>query len=99
MAKYRITCTRQEPASAAPSHQHIVAVGTGNQPGYYTHEWSLDQVLQAMRRGDSFYTQGQRSGMVAGVESYRCSPCGRTFIRSHADAVTDNNLDNLPRFS
>ena len=28
MATYRITCTRQQPASAAPSHQHIVAVGT-----------------------------------------------------------------------
>lgn len=97
MARYRIICTRQEPASAAPSHQHIVAVGTGNEPRQYSNFWTLDQVLEAMRRGDSFYTQGERSGQVAEVEQYHCTYCRRTYIRSHRDAVTDNNLDNLPR--
>jgi hypothetical protein len=97
MARYRIICTRQEPASAAPSHQHIVAVGTGNEPRQYTHIWTLDQVLEALRRGDSFYTQGEQSGRIAEVESYHCTYCRRNYIRSHRDAVTDNNLDNLAR--
>jgi hypothetical protein len=61
MARYRIIYTRQEPAAAPPSHQHIVAVGTGTEPCHYTHLWSLDQVLEAMRRGDSFYTQVSRA--------------------------------------
>lgn len=97
MARYRIICTRQEPASAAPSHQHIVAVGTGTEPRNYTQLWTLDQVLAAMRRGETFYTQGEQSGKVAEVEQYHCSYCRRTYIRSHPDAVADNNLDNLPR--
>lgn len=97
MARYRIICTRQEPASAPPSHQHIVAVGTGNEPRHYTNIWTLDQVLEAMRQGDSFYTQGEHSGRIAEVEPYQCSYCRRTYIRSSPDAVTDNNLDNLPR--
>ena len=97
MARYRIICTRKEPAVAPPSHQHIVAVGTGNEPRHYTNIWTLDQVLEAMRRGDSFYTQGEQSDKIAEVESYHCTYCRRTYIRSHQDAVADNNLDNLPR--
>lgn len=97
MARYRIICTRQEPASAPPSHQHIVAVGTGVEPRHYLNLWTLDQVLEAMRRGDSFYTQGEQSGRIAEVEAYHCNYCRRDHIRSHRDAVTDNNLDNLVR--
>ncbi len=97
MARYRIICTRQEPVTAPPSHQHIVAVGTGTEPRHYTHLWSLDQVLEAMRRGDSFFTQGEQSGRIAEVEAYQCTHCRRLHIRSHRDSVTDNNLDNLSR--
>jgi hypothetical protein len=97
MARYRIICTRQESTSAVPSHQHTVAVGTGIEPRHYTHTWTLDQILESMRRGDTFYTQGERSGRIAEVEPYHCTFCRRSYIRSHPDAVTDNNLDNLPR--
>ncbi len=97
MARYRIICTRQEPASAPPSHQHIVAVGTGIDSRQYNTLWSLDQVLDAMRRGETFYTQGDQSGRIAEVEAYHCGYCRRYHIRSRADAVADNNLDNLCR--
>lgn len=97
MASYRIVCTVQAPADKPPSHQHIVAVGTGNDPDREDRSWTLQQVLDAMGRGDTFYTIGVRSGKRAEVEKYWCSPCGRWFIHSHADAVTDNNLDNLRR--
>jgi hypothetical protein len=97
MARYRIICTRQEPATAPQSHQHIVAVGTGTEPGQYTSIWTLAEVVNAMRRGDSFYTQGEHTGRVAEVEEYHCTYCRQTHIRSHRDAVTDNNLDNLSR--
>jgi hypothetical protein len=48
-----------------------------------------------MRRGDRFYTQGVHSGKIALVEPYVCTRCQRTYIRSRADSVEDNNLDNL----
>ena len=96
MASYRITCTEQEPVTLPVSHQHIVRVGTGSDAGW-SRKWTVAEVLQAMRAADSFYTQGKVSGKVAQVEPYSCSRCQRTYIRSAADSVPDNNLDNLPR--
>ncbi len=97
MASYRIVCTVQAPADQPSSHQHIVAVGTGTDPDRAENRWSLQQVLDAMDRGDTFYTVGVVSGKSAWVEKYWCGHCSRWFIRSHADAVKDNNLDNLRR--
>ena len=97
MARYRIVCTEQVPADQPPTHAHIVAVGTGNNPDQADKGWSLDEVLYAMDRGDIFYTQGVQSGKVALVEKYYCTPCRRYFIRSAPDAVKDNNLDSLRR--
>ena len=97
MARYRIVCTTQEPVNEPNRSAHIVAIGTGTEPNHYDRYWPLDAVLQAMGRGDQFYTQGVRSGRIAAVEPYRCTGCRRTFIRSTPDAVQDNNLDNLPR--
>jgi len=99
MARYRIICTVQEPANAPPSHQHIVAVGLGVEPRHYSAKWTLDQVIASMNRGDTFYTQGEKSGKVAEVEQYHCGYCRRIHIRSHRDHVLDNNLDNLSRCS
>lgn len=50
-----------------------------------------------MDDGDTFYTKGKRSGKEAEVEKYDCSHCGQRTLRSSADAVEDNNLDNLRR--
>jgi hypothetical protein len=97
MASYRIVCTIQAPADHAPSHQHIVAVGTGEDPDHADRRWTLQQVLDAMGRGDSFHTVGIYSGVLAVVEQYWCGRCARWFIRSHADAALDDNLDNLRR--
>jgi hypothetical protein len=95
MAQYRIICTNQEPASQPNDRAHIVAVGTGDESGYNAY-WSLNQVLSAMDQGHVFYTYGQTSGKTATVHKYVCPNCSRTHIRSAPDAVTDNNLDNLP---
>src|SRR5206468_2788659 len=95
MAHYRIVCTEQEPLDQPTTHAHIVAVGTGDDPDRATTRWTLDQVLAAMDRGDVFFTRGKSTGKVALVEKYVCSRCRRTYIRSAADAVSDNNLDNL----
>ena len=96
MARYRIICTRQEPASAAPSHQHSWLSGSGLNPvttrtfGRWLRSW---KPCVAVKRS----TPRASSGKIAEVEQYYCSYCRRTYIRSYRDAVTDNNLDNLPR--
>lgn len=96
MATYRIICTNQEPARNPPQHAHIVAVGVGNSTANYTSRFTLAQVLQMMTSGDKFYTQGVSSGKIASVEKYHCTSCSQSHIRSTADRVSDNNLDNLP---
>lgn len=97
MANYRIICTQQVPVSEPTTHAHIVAVGTGSTAAEYSRRWTLDEVLRAMDRGDVFFTYGEHSGKTALVQKDVCARCHRTYIRSHPDAVPDNNLDNLPR--
>ncbi|MBM3883527.1 MAG: DUF3892 domain-containing protein [Verrucomicrobia bacterium] len=97
MAQHRITCTRQEPVNEPATKAHIVAVGTGSDPGNHDRLWSLAEVLTAMDQGHGFSTQGEISGKIARVEKYLCPSCTRMHIRSSPDAVTDNNLDNIRR--
>jgi hypothetical protein len=73
-----------------------VAIGAYDDPGGAYRYWRLDQVLAALDRSDRFYVRGERSRVVAWVQKYVCEDCGRTFIRTNADATADNNLDNLP---
>lgn len=95
MAYYRIVCTEQQPYGNPPSHAHIVAVGTGESTSAASHRWTLKEVLDAMDRGDVFFTRGEQSGQVALVQKYLCSRCLGYHIKSAPDAVTDNNLDSL----
>src|SRR5258708_3292223 len=97
MSRYRIVCTEQEPVSEPTTHAHIVRVGTGTDPDKADKRWTLSEVLAAMDRGDSFYTQGEETGKVAETEKYICTQCSKTWIRSTPDAVKDNNLDSLRR--
>jgi hypothetical protein len=93
MADYRIICTRKSTPTPA-GHQHIVQVGVGTQPSAYTQLINVSAVYQAMDKGDRFYTQSVSTGDIALVSRWHC--CGIDTLRSAADAVADNNLDNLP---
>ena len=96
MAQYRIVCTTQVPVYEPTTHAHIVAVGTGDDPDQYSKYWTLDEVLQAIDAGHTFYTKGETSGKTALVEKLLCPSCRGTYtIRSKPDAVKDNNLDSL----
>lgn len=97
MARYRVVCTRQVPADRPNDQAHIVKVGTNPTTESYSRIWTVQEVIVAMGQGDTFYTQGEQSGKVARIEVVqRCAICGRAYLRSAADAVKDNNLDNLP---
>jgi len=97
VAQHRIVCTDQEPYHQPTTHAHIVAGGTGTNPNRAEQRWTLQQVLDAMDRGEVFFTVGVHSGKVALVEKFTCGRCWRTHIRSAPDAVVDNNLDSLRR--
>jgi hypothetical protein len=58
---------------------------------------TVGEVRSAIAAGDVFYTVGPTSGKVAIVRNDICKAYGCTVqtIRSGADAVPDNNLDNL----
>jgi Protein of unknown function (DUF3892) len=97
MSQFQVVCTEQTPISSPRNHAHITAVGTGSNPDKAAERWTLQRVVHAIDvQGHTFYTVGRTSGKVALVETINCpAHCGERIIRSAADAVSDNNLDNL----
>jgi hypothetical protein len=88
MADYQIVCVDRVAA-----HGHITHVGLSGLPGV----WTVAQVRGSMSRGNAFYTVSPSTRESAGVEPYDVVHLEQTIetIRSGADAVPDNNLDNL----
>lgn len=80
---YKITC-----ATKVHPHRHITKIGGPSG------SWTTEQARVAIARGDVFYTVSPSTGKQARVLRHTCS-CGVNTLRSVADAVTDNNLDNL----
>ena len=95
VAEYQITCVIKStnPRSSSPdaSHDHITDVGFGNGV-----TWSVKEVLDAMRRNDTFFTVSPTMQATAEVREYTCDYCRLQTLRSRADGVWNNNLDNLP---
>lgn len=92
MATYRIVCVKTE-----HPHRHIVSVGVGDNASAPTATYSVTKVRSMIDDGDSFYTVSPSKGTRASVRKDDCKEPGCTVktIRSHSDAETDNNLDNL----
>ena len=88
---YRVVCVNLKNPSR---HEHILTVGTGTDPDSATQQWAVERVRAEISNGTRFYTESPSTGDEAEVEPYLCG-CGVKTIRSTADAVTDNNLDNL----
>jgi|HubBroStandDraft_1064217.scaffolds.fasta_scaffold417225_2 hypothetical protein len=88
MSSSLVTGVRKSTATPAGDH-HIIAVQIDN-----IQVITVAKVYAWMRRGDDFYTWSPSTGKRAAVEPWRC--CGIDTLRSNADAVTDNNLDDLP---
>jgi hypothetical protein len=92
MASHRIVCVNTE-----HPHRHITHVGTGGDPNQADSRWTVADVRQALFNGDRFYTVSPSTGLTADVrpDDCRINGCTVKTIRSHTDAVTDNNLDYL----
>jgi hypothetical protein len=87
MSDYEITCVTKTARTAG--HQHIIEVGVKGESKPLT----VPDVYTRMHRADIFYTVSPSSGDIAFVHKDEC--CGIATLRSHSDAVRDNNLDNL----
>jgi hypothetical protein len=88
MSSYQITRVRKSALTTA-GHQHIIAVEFGRQVR------TVAEVYALIRSGKyDFYTLSPSTGRRAAVHAWTC--CGIRTLRSDADAVPDNNLDNLP---
>lgn len=88
---YRIVCTEQHRPT---HHNHILGVGTGDDPTRAVQRWTVAEVRTAILNGTRFYTVSPSTGRIANVERFDCV-CGIKTIRSTPDAIADNNLDNL----
>ncbi len=88
MAEYQIVCVQRVAGSG-----HITHVGIRGLPGVMT----VAQVRGSISRGNSFYTVSPTTRGIAGVEPHDVVELNRTIetLRSAADAVYDNNLENL----
>jgi hypothetical protein len=86
MSNFRITCVNKK--LYLTGHEHIERVGVQGEP------LSVEDVYRLMNARHNFYTVSPSTGAVALVEPLHC--CHVDTLRSSADAVRDNNLDNLP---
>ncbi len=92
-SRLRVVCVEHAPANA---HEHIVAVGTGDNPNKADSRWTVSDVIRAIDSGThEFYTMSPATGKAASVIVVSCGRCGRRIIRSSPDSVEDNNLENL----
>ncbi len=85
MANHQITC-----ATKVHAHRHITQIGGPDG------RWTIAQAYAAMDRGEGFYTVSPSTRKVARVIKFRCRFCTTASLTTTADAVWDNNLDNLP---
>jgi hypothetical protein len=83
---FKITCVNKK--LYLTGHEHIERVGIGGE------SLSVGDVYRLMDGGHHFYTVSPSTGKVALVQKMHC--CHVDTLQSAADAVHDNNLDNLP---
>jgi len=79
-------------------HRHIVSVGVGADSEVPIRTLTLGEVREALRRNVLFYTRSPSTGAEVAVREATCGipVCNLVTIKSTPDAVTDNNLDELP---
>jgi hypothetical protein len=94
MSTFQVVATRQVPLHADARHARIVGVQARHEGGRERY-WPIDQVADAIRHGDRFFTQTSPEQVPADVTCYRCY--GHWVLRSRADGADANNLNSLPR--
>jgi hypothetical protein len=94
MATYYVVCINKHPTHSDP-HRRIESVGTNElrSAATYSKKWSVDQVIAAIRRGDTFYSTDARGDIVL-VEI--ATHNGHEYIKTKADGIQPDNLLRKP---
>lgn len=87
---YAIVCAGTSGRTAS-GHHHVTQVGVSTASG--TRIYSVQRVYSLMDQGHTFHAVS-RSGKQVDVEPWHC--CHLDTLRSRADGVLDNTLDELP---
>lgn len=87
---YQIVCVDKE-----SDHGHISRVGVTSDGGANVKFYDLDNALALGLFGMKLHTGSTNSGDYTPVSRMECPHCDRQTLRSHADATTANNLDEL----
>jgi hypothetical protein len=94
------TTVRIDCVNKAKEHSHITSVGHIDRDAHTatTKTYTVADVYTALDALTVFYTVSPTDGKIALVHKYTCKEanCGFKTLKSAADAVKDNNLDNLP---
>jgi hypothetical protein len=98
MSSYGISAVRYNSA-----HTHItdvrVRVRTGNSFGTTVSTWTRKQVVDAIKRNDTFVTTRIRAGVYVVGEDVRIFPVnGVEYLRTDNNRTAADNLGELPEF-
>ncbi len=90
MATYYVVCINKHPTHADP-HVRIQRIGTNENRNAvsYSTRWTVDEVIAAIRRGDSFYCGDKRGDLVKVIIAKHN---GHEYVKTEADGIQPDNL-------
>ncbi|HEX7171657.1 MAG TPA: hypothetical protein VF365_03495 [Candidatus Limnocylindria bacterium] len=71
---YQVRRVETDPAAAAAGHHHVSGVATVDPDGGET-QWTLVQVIAAVRDGERFVMGGGQGGQAVDLEPSACPRC------------------------
>ncbi|HYM68413.1 MAG TPA: DUF3892 domain-containing protein [bacterium] len=91
MAAYYVVCITKHPTNREP-HRQVEWIGTSEDPNdaWATRQWSVPQVIEAIRGGDRFYCTVQSS--AATVRVVVAERSGTEYIKTDGDDLYRDNL-------
>lgn len=90
MATFYVVCINKHPTHADP-HVRIQRIGTNEYraAASYSKRWTVNEVIEAIRRGDIFYSTDKRGDLVKVVIAKHN---GHEYVKTEADGIQPDNL-------
>lgn len=94
MATYYVVCINKHPFHSDP-HARIQHIGTNESRNAtsYSKKWTVDQVIDAIRKRDVFYSTDKRGDIVnLDIATHN----GREYVKTQNDGIQPDNLLEKP---
>lgn len=87
---YYVICINKHPSHSDP-HRRIQYIGTNETRGasFYSIRWTVEQVIAAIRRGDTFYSTDARGDLVRVIIA---THLGHEYVKTENDGIRPDNL-------